>query len=144
MIPHSLSMFSVEYAGRACPVRIPCNLKGGCLFPVRKGLLLKPLWSLNGTSQFHGNLKKVRNPEYLPMRKTNSPHVWSRVLGSDVDVLKVGTVKIRYRDPVMRFTIQADVKRCPRLIHQKCLFLQPESCSSSFQWEPLLPGFVFV
>lgn len=56
---------------------------------------------------------KVRNPEYLPMRKTNSPHVWSRVLGSDVDVLKVGTVKIRYRDPVMRFTIQADVKRCP-------------------------------
>ena len=47
------------------------------------------------------------------MRKTNSPHVWSRVLGSDVDVLKVGTVKIRYRDPVMRFTIQADVKRCP-------------------------------
>lgn len=33
---------------------------------------------------------KLRNPEYLPMRKTNSPHVWSRVIGSDVDVLKVG------------------------------------------------------
>ena len=97
---------------------------------MRKGLLLKPSQRIDAPVDEHAELVfvrhviernksiprkigKVRNPEYLPMRKTNSPHVWSRVLGSDVDVLKVGTVKIRYRDPVMRFTIQADVKRCP-------------------------------
>ena len=54
---------------------------------------------------------KARNPEYLPMRKVNSPHVWSVSL--DTGVFKDGTVKIRYRDPVMKFTFRTDLKRCP-------------------------------
>ena len=54
---------------------------------------------------------KVRNHEYLPMSKVNSPHVWSATL--DTDVSKAGTVKIRYRDPVMKFTVRTDLKRCP-------------------------------
>ena len=54
---------------------------------------------------------KVRNPEYIPMRRVSSPHVWYTTL--DTDVSKVGTVKIRYRDPVMKFTVRTDLKRCP-------------------------------
>lgn len=56
---------------------------------------------------------KVRNPEYIPMRKVNSPHVWSASLGTGVDVSKAGTVKIRYRDSVMKFKVRTGLKRCP-------------------------------
>ena len=56
---------------------------------------------------------KVRNPEYIPMRKVNSPHVWSVSLGTGVDVSKAGTVKIRYRDSVMKFKVRTGLKRCP-------------------------------
>ena len=56
---------------------------------------------------------KERNPEYTPMREKMSPHIWSATLDAPVDVSKVGTVKIRYRDPVMRFTVRTDLKRCP-------------------------------
>ncbi len=56
---------------------------------------------------------KVRNPEYLPMRKTNSPHVWAARLDDPLDDSKFESVKIRYRDPVMRFTVRTVLKRCP-------------------------------
>ena len=56
---------------------------------------------------------KERNPEYTPMREKKSPHIWSAPLDAEVDVSKAGTVKIRYRDPVMRFSVRTDLKRCP-------------------------------
>lgn len=57
VIPHSLSMFSVEHRTGVSRSGFQ-DPKGGCLLPVRKGLLLKPLLSLNGTSQFHGKSER--------------------------------------------------------------------------------------
>lgn len=57
VIPHSLSMFSVEHRTGVSRSGFQ-DPKGGCLLPVRKGLLLKPLRSLNGTSQFHGKSER--------------------------------------------------------------------------------------
>ena len=74
---------------------------------------------------------KARNPEYLPMRKVNSQHVWSarlsESLASDADNVKArhsthnsqygtsmsGSVKIRYKDPYMSFNVKVPLMICP-------------------------------
>ncbi len=55
----------------------------------------------------------TRNPGYLPMRKVSSTHVWAAALDNDVDLSKAGAIKVRYRDPVMKFMVRIDLKRCP-------------------------------
>ncbi len=75
---------------------------------------------------------KARNPEYLPMRKVNSPHVWSVRLSESLDAsyadsVKVshtsqgsqygasmpGSVKIRYKDPCMSFNATVPLRFFP-------------------------------
>lgn len=54
---------------------------------------------------------KSRNPEYSPMRKVNSPHVWAVRSDALSDASAADSVRIRYRDSVMRLDVKAKLSR---------------------------------
>ena len=63
--------------------------------------------------------RRTRNPMYIPMRQTASPHVWAVDLADDPALVaalrrSVGKrVKIRYRDHSYSFTAAATVRESP-------------------------------
>ena len=70
---------------------------------------------------FNQTLEKPRsrNPLYIPMRTADSPHIWAVNWANDPSLLKAlqraegRTVRIRYRDAAMSFTIRAKVQLSP-------------------------------
>ena len=81
--------------------------------------LQEPAPEVYETQQFNKSLKgrQTRNPLFIPMLGMKSPHLWGIDLADDPRALKAlqeGTpVRVRYRDPVMRFRTKATLRRSP-------------------------------
>ena len=63
--------------------------------------------------------QRTRNPQYIPMRLADSPHVWALDLKDESRLLSVlrrsvgKRVRIRYKDPSLSFTTSATVGESP-------------------------------
>ena len=67
------------------------------------------------TYKFNKTLKKrSRNPLFIPMLRHKSPHVWSLDFAEDPAALaslrSSSSIRIRYRDPSMRFSCRASLR----------------------------------
>jgi len=106
--------------------RLVLNVYGGSLegevqvrLPGRRGWMNVPRRSevapeVLETYQFNKTLqKRSHNPLFIPMLRHKSPHIWALDLADDpsaLAALRARPIRIRYRDPSMRFSTRVPVR----------------------------------